>query len=208
MTPMRPEPRCSVRAPTQNRLGPRCSVRAPTQIGSGRSRSGARRSGRRTRDGRRRAPRGLGRPRGARAAGQAGPDRVVSLEHQQGRDDSGAPLLKAEKALAGAEAALAQAAAERDGAMKARAALEGEVELERTRSPHCTRAPWLRTSRSASSPARSSASASSRHGRAAASAGPGARGRASSGDDAGGHGRARGRVRGHRGRQGRTAPPV
>ncbi len=58
-------------------------------------------------------------------------ERVVSLEHQQGADDSGAQLLKTEKALAGAEAALAEAVAERDATLKARAALEGEIELER-----------------------------------------------------------------------------
>ncbi len=58
-------------------------------------------------------------------------ERVASLEHQHGADDSGAQLLKAEKALAGAEAALGEAVAERDATLKARAALEGEIELER-----------------------------------------------------------------------------
>jgi len=56
---------------------------------------------------------------------------AASLERQQGADDSGAQLLRAEKARAEAEAALADAVAERDATLKTRAALTGELEQER-----------------------------------------------------------------------------
>jgi PAS domain-containing protein len=58
-------------------------------------------------------------------------DQLAALERQQGADDSGAQLRAAEKARLAAEAALADAVGERDAALKARAALAGELEQER-----------------------------------------------------------------------------
>ena len=58
-------------------------------------------------------------------------DQLAALERQQGADDSGAQMRAAEKARLAAEAALADAVGERDGALKARAALAGELEQER-----------------------------------------------------------------------------
>ena len=59
-------------------------------------------------------------------------DQLVALERQQGADTSGAQLLAAEKARVAAEAALADAIAERDDAIKARAAQAGKLEQERS----------------------------------------------------------------------------
>jgi len=58
-------------------------------------------------------------------------EQVAMLERQHSSDDSGTQLLQAEKARAAAEAALAEAVAERDATLKARAALTGELEHER-----------------------------------------------------------------------------
>ena len=58
-------------------------------------------------------------------------DELAALERQQGTDDSGAQLRISEKARIAAEGALADAVAERDTALKARAALTGELEHER-----------------------------------------------------------------------------
>ncbi len=58
-------------------------------------------------------------------------DQLAALERQQGADDSGAQLRASEKARIAAEGALAEALAERDSALKAHAALTGEVEQER-----------------------------------------------------------------------------
>ncbi len=58
-------------------------------------------------------------------------DQLAALERQQGADDSGAQLRAAEKARIAAEGALADAVGERDSALKARAALAGELEQER-----------------------------------------------------------------------------
>lgn len=58
-------------------------------------------------------------------------DELAALERQQGADDSGAQLRAAEKARLAAESALADAVGERDGALKERAALAGELEQER-----------------------------------------------------------------------------
>jgi PAS domain-containing protein/predicted nucleic acid-binding Zn-ribbon protein len=58
-------------------------------------------------------------------------DQLAALERQQGADDSGAELRASEKARLAAEAALADAVGERDGALKSRAALAGELEQER-----------------------------------------------------------------------------
>ncbi len=58
-------------------------------------------------------------------------DQLMALERQQDADDSGAQLRAAEKARIVAEAALADAVGERDSALKARAALAGELEQER-----------------------------------------------------------------------------
>ena len=59
-------------------------------------------------------------------------EQLATLERRHGADDSGAQLIQAEKARAAAEAALAEAVAERDATLKARAALTGELEQERT----------------------------------------------------------------------------
>ncbi|MBV9802270.1 MAG: PAS domain-containing protein, partial [Solirubrobacterales bacterium] len=58
-------------------------------------------------------------------------DQLVALERQQGADDSGVQLRAAEKARIAAETALADAIAARDATLKERAALAGELELER-----------------------------------------------------------------------------
>jgi PAS domain-containing protein len=58
-------------------------------------------------------------------------DQLAALERQQGADDSGAQLRAAEKARIAAEGALADAIAERDATLKARAALDGELAQER-----------------------------------------------------------------------------
>jgi len=58
-------------------------------------------------------------------------EQVAKLERRHSSDDSGAQLIAADKARAAAEAALAQAVAERDATIKARAALTGELEQER-----------------------------------------------------------------------------
>ncbi len=58
-------------------------------------------------------------------------DELAALERQQGTDDSGAQLRASEKARIAAEGALADAVAERDAALKTRAALTGELEHER-----------------------------------------------------------------------------
>ncbi len=58
-------------------------------------------------------------------------EHLAKLERQHGADDSGAQLIQADKARAAAEAALAEAVAERDATLKARAALTGELEQER-----------------------------------------------------------------------------
>jgi PAS domain-containing protein/chromosome segregation ATPase len=58
-------------------------------------------------------------------------DQLAALERQHGADDSGAQLRAAEKARIAAEGALADAVGERDSALKARAALAGELEQER-----------------------------------------------------------------------------
>jgi PAS domain-containing protein/predicted nucleic acid-binding Zn-ribbon protein len=58
-------------------------------------------------------------------------DELAALERQQDADDSGAQLRASEKARVAAEGALADAVAERDAALKARAALTGELEQER-----------------------------------------------------------------------------
>jgi PAS domain-containing protein len=59
-------------------------------------------------------------------------DQLAALERQQGADDTGAQLRAAEKARIAAEAGLADAIAERDATLKARAALEGELAQERS----------------------------------------------------------------------------
>jgi PAS domain-containing protein len=59
-------------------------------------------------------------------------DQLAALERQQGADDTGAQLHAAEKARIAAEAGLADAIAERDATLRARAALEGELAHERT----------------------------------------------------------------------------
>ena len=58
-------------------------------------------------------------------------EHVAALERRQGADDSGAQLIQADRARASAEAALANAVAERDATLKAKAALGGELEQER-----------------------------------------------------------------------------
>ncbi|HUA05990.1 MAG TPA: PAS domain-containing protein [Solirubrobacteraceae bacterium] len=58
-------------------------------------------------------------------------EHLAKLERRHSSDDSGAQLIAAEKARAAAEAALAQAVAELDATIKARAALTGELEQER-----------------------------------------------------------------------------
>ncbi|HTP20256.1 MAG TPA: PAS domain-containing protein [Solirubrobacteraceae bacterium] len=58
-------------------------------------------------------------------------EHVAKLEKRHSADDSGAQLIQADKARAAAEAALAEAVAERDAALKARAGLTGELEQER-----------------------------------------------------------------------------
>jgi len=58
-------------------------------------------------------------------------DQLAKLERRQSSDDSGAQMIAADKARAAAEAALAQAVTERDASIKAKAALDGELELER-----------------------------------------------------------------------------
>ena len=58
-------------------------------------------------------------------------DQLAALERQQGTDDSGALLRAAEKARIEAEAALTDAIAERDGALRTQAVLGGELEQER-----------------------------------------------------------------------------
>ncbi len=58
-------------------------------------------------------------------------DQLAALERQQGAEDSGAQLRAAEKARIAAETALSDAASERDVALKARAAMTGELEQER-----------------------------------------------------------------------------
>ena len=58
-------------------------------------------------------------------------EQLAKLERRHSSDDSGAQLIAAEKGRAAAEAALAQAVAERDATIKARAALTGELEQER-----------------------------------------------------------------------------
>ena len=58
-------------------------------------------------------------------------DELAALERQQGADDSGAQLRAAEKARIAAEAALADAIADRDAVLKARRLLTGELEHER-----------------------------------------------------------------------------
>ncbi len=59
-------------------------------------------------------------------------DQLAALERQQGADDTGAQLRASEKARIAAEGALADAIAERDATLRARAALEGELTQERT----------------------------------------------------------------------------
>jgi PAS domain-containing protein len=59
-------------------------------------------------------------------------DQLAALERQQGAEDTGGQLRAAEKARIAAEGALADAIAERDATLKARAALEGELAQERT----------------------------------------------------------------------------
>lgn len=59
-------------------------------------------------------------------------DQLTALERQQGSDTSAAQLRAADKARAAAEASLAEAVAERDATIKARAALAGELEQERS----------------------------------------------------------------------------
>jgi PAS domain S-box-containing protein len=61
-------------------------------------------------------------------------DELAALEGQQGADDSGAQLRTSEKARIAADGALADAVAERDVALKARAALTGELEHERRKA--------------------------------------------------------------------------
>ena len=58
-------------------------------------------------------------------------EQVAMLERQHSSDDSGAQLIQADNARVAAEAALAEAVAERDATLKARAALTGELEQER-----------------------------------------------------------------------------
>lgn len=58
-------------------------------------------------------------------------DQLVALERQHGADDSGVQLRASEKARLAAETALAEAIGERDNALKARAAMAGELEQER-----------------------------------------------------------------------------
>jgi PAS domain-containing protein/predicted nucleic acid-binding Zn-ribbon protein len=58
-------------------------------------------------------------------------DHVAKLEKRHSADDSGAQLVQAEKALAAAELALAEAVAERDATLKEKAALTGELGHER-----------------------------------------------------------------------------
>ena len=58
-------------------------------------------------------------------------EELAALERQQGADDSGTQLRASEKARIAAEGALADALAERDAALKARATLTGELEHER-----------------------------------------------------------------------------
>ena len=58
-------------------------------------------------------------------------DQLAVLERQQGADDTGAQLRATETAGIAAEGALADATAERDAALKGRAALAGELEQER-----------------------------------------------------------------------------
>ena len=58
-------------------------------------------------------------------------DQLAALERQQSADDSGAQLRASEKARIAADGALADAVGERDSALKARAALAGELEHER-----------------------------------------------------------------------------
>ena len=57
-------------------------------------------------------------------------EHVAKLEKRHSADDSGAQLIQAEKARAAAEAALAEAVADRDETLKARAVLTGELEQE------------------------------------------------------------------------------
>jgi PAS domain-containing protein len=56
---------------------------------------------------------------------------LAQLERAQGTDDAQAEVLRAEKARAAAETALADAMAERDATLKAKAIAEGELEQER-----------------------------------------------------------------------------
>jgi PAS domain-containing protein/predicted nucleic acid-binding Zn-ribbon protein len=58
-------------------------------------------------------------------------EHLAKLERQHGANDSGTQLIQADKARAAAEVALAEAVAERDATLKARAALTGELEQER-----------------------------------------------------------------------------
>jgi hypothetical protein len=58
-------------------------------------------------------------------------DQLIALERQRGAEDAGAQMRAAEKARVAAEAAVAEAITERDAALKARAALNGELEQER-----------------------------------------------------------------------------
>ena len=59
-------------------------------------------------------------------------DQLTTLERQQGADNSPAQLRAADNARFAAESALADAIAERDATIKARAALAGELEHERS----------------------------------------------------------------------------
>ena len=58
-------------------------------------------------------------------------EQVAKLERRHSSDDSGAQLIQAEKARAAADAALAEAVAERDATLKEKAALTGELGQER-----------------------------------------------------------------------------
>ncbi|MBV9606747.1 MAG: PAS domain-containing protein [Solirubrobacterales bacterium] len=58
-------------------------------------------------------------------------EQLAALERQQGADDSGVQLRASEKARIVAETALTDAIGERDAALKAQAALSGELEQER-----------------------------------------------------------------------------
>ena len=127
-------PRCSAPAPTPTPRGPRFSGRGPTPKSARADLEKARARGRRGPGGGRRRARVRGRAPARRSSSQVkqSRDSLAALERQQGADDSGAQLLKAEKARPAAEAALADAVAERDATLKARAALTGELEHERS----------------------------------------------------------------------------